>query len=77
MNLLLLTILVSEICLGICVWCSPQLLRWVGAYLLTRADVIDATRNEGERRINFWRSELGITSQTDRAEHVHPLRHMP
>lgn len=77
MNLLLLTIFVSEVCLGICVWCSPQLLRWVGALLLTRADVIDATRNEGERRMNFWRNELGIVSQADHREHVHPLRQMP
>lgn len=77
MNLLLLTTLVSEVCLGVCLWCSPQLLRWLGAHLLTRADVIDATRNESERRMDFWRSELGITSQMDHSEHVHPIRQVP
>ena len=68
MNLLLMTALISELCLGICVWCSPQLLRWLAAYLLTRADVIDANRDETERRMNFWRSELGLEAQTGREE---------
>lgn len=73
MNLLLLTIIISEVCLGICLWCSPQLLRWLGAHLLTRADVIDASRHENERRMNYWRSELGITSQLDAAERARPV----
>lgn len=75
MNLLLLTTLVSEVCLGICVWCSPQLLRWLGAHLLTRADVIDASRNESERRMNFWRNELGIVSQSGEPESTHAVNH--
>ena len=62
MNLFLLTIVISEVCLGICFWCSPQVMRWLGAHLLTRADVIDANRYETERRMNFWRSELGLNS---------------
>jgi len=70
MNLLLLTITISEACLGICVWYSPQLLRWVAAYLLTRADVIDASRGETERRMNFWRNELGLDSPNLHEEHV-------
>ncbi len=70
MNLLLMTTVISELCLGICVWCSPQLLRWLAAHLLTRADVIDANRDETERRMNFWRSELGLEAQTVREEHA-------
>ncbi len=71
MNLLLLTAMISELCLGICVWCSPQLLRWLGAHLLTRADVIDANRDETERRMNFWRNELGLDVQTVHEERAH------
>ena len=70
MNLLLLTTLISEVCFAICFWCSPQLLRWLAAYLLTRADVIDASRGETERRMNFWRSELGLDSQGIHEEHA-------
>lgn len=70
MNLLLLTAIISELCLGICVWCSPQLLRWLAAHLLTRADVIDAHRDETERRMNFWRNELGLDVQTVHEEHA-------
>ena len=70
MNLFLLTFVISEICLGICVWCSPQLLRWLAAHLLTRADVIDANREEAERRMNFWRNELGLDAQGIREDHA-------
>jgi hypothetical protein len=63
MNVLLLTTVISEACLAVCIWCSPQLLRWLGAYLLTRADVIDALRDETSRRMGFWRHELGLNSE--------------
>lgn len=76
MNVLLLTTLISELCLAICVWCSPQILRWLAAYLLTRSDVIDACRNETERRMGFWRNELGLESevQPERAAAVVQVR---
>jgi hypothetical protein len=74
MNLLLLTTVISEVCLGICLWCTPQLLRWLGAHLLTRADVIEASRNETERRMSFWRNELGLDSPTCHEKHAQPVR---
>ena len=60
MNLLILLVLISELCIGVCVWLSPQCLRWFAAYLLTRADVIEIAKKEKERRIQFWRDELGL-----------------
>ena len=74
MNLLLLTAIISEICLGICLWCSPQLLRWLGAYLLTRADVIEASKNETDRRMSYWRNELGLNIPTCHEERAQPVR---
>ena len=62
MNLLILLVLISEICAGVCVCLSPQCLRWVAAYLLTRADVIEIAKQEKERRIQFWRDELRVDS---------------
>ena len=61
MNLILLLVLVLEGCIGICAWLSPEWLRWVAARLLTRADLIDIVRNEGQRRMQFWTAELGLT----------------
>ena len=60
MNLILLMVLVSELCLGLCVWLSPGSLRWLAAHLLTRADVIEVAKKEQKRRFQFWESELGV-----------------
>jgi hypothetical protein len=60
MNLLILVVLVSEICIGVCVWLSPQFLRWFAAHLLTRADVIEVAKKEKQRRLQFWRDELRL-----------------
>jgi len=74
MNLLLLTTVITGVCLGICLWCSPQLMRWLGAHLLTRADVIEASRGETERRMSFWRAELGLNSPDCHEQHAQPVR---
>ena len=63
MNLLILLLLIAEICLGICAWLSPQLLRSIAAHLLTRADVIDASRRESAHRLRFWNGELGVHAE--------------
>ena len=63
MNLMLAMIVISEACLGICAWLSPDYLRRVAASLLARADVIDAARAEHRRRIQFWREELGVAHE--------------
>jgi hypothetical protein len=60
MNLVLLLVVISQVCLGTCAWLSPGYLRWVSAHLLARADAIDAAREMGERRLRFWRGELGL-----------------
>ena len=73
MNLFLLATVIGEVCLGICLWCSPQLMRWLGAHLLTRADVIDASRGETERRMSFWCNELGLDPPTCE-KHAEPVR---
>ena len=59
-NPVLLLILVSEVCLGICAWHSPLFLRRVAAYLLTRADVVEVSRLESERRMKLWLNEFGL-----------------
>ena len=73
MNLLLLLLLIAQVCLGICAWLSPQLLRWMAAHLLTRADVIDASRVESERRLRFWNGELGLNQHQLLEEADRPL----
>jgi hypothetical protein len=60
LNPVLLLILVAEVCLGICAWHSPQFLRRVAAHLLTRADVVDVSRLESERRMKVWLNEFGL-----------------
>ena len=60
LNPVLLLILVAEVCLGICAWHSPQFLRRVAAHLLTRADVVDVSRLESERRVKVWLDEFGL-----------------
>jgi hypothetical protein len=59
-NPVLLLILVSEVCLGICAWHSPRFLRRVAAHLLTRADVVDVSRQESQRRMKLWLNEFGL-----------------
>ncbi len=63
MNLILLVVLVSEACIGICAWLSPQWLRSVAAHLLARADVLELTRKEERRRLQFWNAELGLEAR--------------
>jgi hypothetical protein len=60
LNPVLLLILVAEVCLGICAWHSPRFLRRAAAHLLTRADVVDVSRTESERRMKLWLNELGL-----------------
>jgi hypothetical protein len=60
MNIVLLMILIAEACLGVCAWLTPNCLRQLAAHLLTRADVVEAAKAEGGRRIQFWREELGV-----------------
>ena len=62
-NPVLLLILIAEVCLGLCAWLCPQCLRWVAAHLLTRADVIDVSRCEAERRMKYWLDELGLARE--------------
>jgi hypothetical protein len=73
MNIVLLMLLIAQVCLGICAWLSPQLLRGLAAHLLTRADVIDASRIESERRLRFWNGELGLNRQELDEEVDRPL----
>jgi hypothetical protein len=68
-NPVLLMILVSEVCLGICAWHSPRFLRRIAAHLLTRADVVDASRQESERRMKFWLTECGLEADPVTATH--------
>jgi hypothetical protein len=59
-NPVLLLILISEVCLGICAWHSPRFLRRIAAHLLTRADVVDVSRTESEWRMKVWLNEFGL-----------------
>ena len=70
-NPVLLLILMAEACLGICAWHSPRFLRRLAAHLLTRADVVDLSRQESERRMKVWLDELGLNSDPKSAnQHV-------
>jgi hypothetical protein len=76
LNPVLLLILVAEVCLGICAWHSPNFLRRVAAHLLTRADVVDVSRQESERRMKVWLDEFGLDSNpvsTKQQVRVHPV----
>ena len=77
MNLVLAMIVISEACLGICVWITPDCLRRVAAQLLTRADVIETARAEHRRRIQFWRGKLGVPQVTITRSVVSPLESSP
>jgi hypothetical protein len=72
-NPVLLLLFIAQICLGICAARSSRFLRRAAAYLLTRADVIDISKSEGERRKRFWLDELGIgpdgVENRERREH--------
>jgi len=60
MNLVLLLVVISQVCLGACAWLSPECLRWLASHFLARADALDAARAVAERRLQFWRNELGL-----------------
>jgi len=60
MNLVLLLVVISQVCLGVCAWMSPECLRWLASHFLARADAVDAAREVAERRLQFWRNELGL-----------------
>ena len=61
-NPVVLLILLSEVCFGICAWRSSRFLRRMAAHFLTRADVVDLSRAENERRMKYWLDELGATA---------------
>jgi hypothetical protein len=73
LNPVLLLILLSQVCLAICAWQSPRFLRRTAAHLLTRADVVDLSRAESERRLNLWMNELGLDADPAEAGHPIPL----
>ena len=72
-NPVLLLILIAEVCLGLCAWISPTFLRRVAAHLLTRADVVDVSREESERRMKVWLDELGLNSDPKSANQHLPV----
>ena len=59
-NPVLLLVVVSEVCLGICAWRSPGFLRRVAAHLLARADVMDISEREHNLRMKYWRKRLDV-----------------
>jgi len=66
MNVVLLLVLISELCIALRAWLSPEYLRRIAAHLLVRADVIEVSREEAKRRLQFWSKELHIqTSFTE------------
>jgi len=66
MNLVLLFVLISESCIALCAWLSPRCLRRAAAHLLTRADVIEVSREQAKQRMRFWSKELNLqTSVTE------------
>jgi hypothetical protein len=73
LNPVLLLVLVSEICLGIAAWRSPRFLRRVAAHLLTRADVVEVSRRENERRMKIWMDELGVNAEPINTKGVRSL----
>jgi hypothetical protein len=72
-NPVMLLILLSQVCLGICAWQSPRFLRRTAAHLLTRADVVDVSRREGELRMKLWLDELGLDAEHKGAKAPHQL----
>jgi len=74
MNLILLLVLTAEVCLGVCAWLSPQWLRLVAARLLTRADILDLVRKEGQRRMKFWTAQFGLDTHSEAVINPPPLQ---
>jgi hypothetical protein len=72
-NPVMLLMLLAEVCMGICAWQSPRFLRRLAAHLLTRADVVDVSRREGERRMKIWMDELGVAAGQGNAKAPHHL----
>ena len=72
-NPVMLLILLSQVCLGICAWQSPRFLRRAAAHLLTRADVVDVSRKESELRMKLWLEELGVDAAQKSAKAPHQL----
>jgi hypothetical protein len=62
-NSILLLITIAELTLGLCAWLCPQCLRWLAAHLLTRADIIDLSRGETKRRLQYWLDELVVAPE--------------
>ena len=62
-NSILLLITIAELTLGLCAWLCPECLRWLAAHLLTRADVIDLSRGETKRRLQYWLDELVVAPE--------------
>jgi hypothetical protein len=67
MNLVLSLVLISGFCMALCTWLSPECLRWAAAHLLTRADMIEVSRQERERRMRFWSKELRLNASVAEA----------
>jgi hypothetical protein len=74
LNPVLLLILVSQVCLGYCAWQSPRFLRRTAAHLLTRADVVELSKAESQRRMKLWLDELGLDADPAKAAHPVPLQ---
>ena len=72
-NPVLLLILIAEVCLGTCAWRSPRFLRRLAAHLLTRADVVEVSRAEGERRMKLWLDELGVGAEPAGSKAAGPM----
>ena len=70
-NSILLLITIAELTLCLCAWLCPQCLRWLAAHLLTRADVIDLSRRETKRRLQYWVDELAVAPE-HLAKDAHP-----
>ena len=75
MNVVLLLVLISEFCIALCAWLSPDFLRRVAAHLLTRADVIEVSREEAKLRMRFWSKELHLqTSVPEGGNSIGPVQ---
>lgn len=59
-NPVLLLMLVSLVCLGICARRSPRFLRNLAAHLLARADLIDICERARKEMPVYWRKRLNV-----------------
>ena len=62
LNPVLSLVLIAEACLAICASQSPRFLRRMAAHLLTRADVVEFSSKEKQRRMKLWLDELGVNA---------------